>query len=151
MNDPMSDESGGRYALVVDDDEAIRESLRFILEDEGFSVTDVGDGAAALDALRLGERRMVVLLDEIMPGLDGSEILLRIAGDPMLATRHAYILVTATTHIQLLEQRVAALDSLVVPIVRKPFDITALVDTVRQAAVRLEPAAADGTDDGSAN
>jgi CheY-like chemotaxis protein len=57
--------------LVVDDDPDIRESLREVLEDEGYSVTCVGNGRDALEHLRTAARPCVILLDLMMPVMDG--------------------------------------------------------------------------------
>ncbi|MGE5414214.1 MAG: sigma-54-dependent transcriptional regulator [Syntrophomonadaceae bacterium] len=63
--------------LIVDDDQAIRDTLRMVLEYEGYEVSTVGDGRAALEAL--DEAPFAgVLLDIKMPGLDGLETLDRI-------------------------------------------------------------------------
>src|SRR5262245_58413653 len=53
--------------LLVDDDQAIRETLRFALEDAGYQVLEAADGIAALQALRATPTGMVVLLDLMMP------------------------------------------------------------------------------------
>src|SRR5215472_4528003 len=63
--------------LVVDDEAAIRDTLRMVLEFEGYEVATVGDGRAALDALDESPAA-AVLLDIKMPGLDGLETLDRI-------------------------------------------------------------------------
>jgi two-component system, NtrC family, nitrogen regulation response regulator NtrX len=63
--------------LVVDDEAAIRDTLRMVLEFEGYEVGTVGDGRAALDALDESPAA-AVLLDIKMPGLDGLETLDRI-------------------------------------------------------------------------
>jgi CheY-like chemotaxis protein len=57
--------------LVVDDDPDIRESLREVLEDEGYAVTCVGNGREALDHLQKAPRPCVILLDLMMPVMDG--------------------------------------------------------------------------------
>src|SRR5215471_1205992 len=63
--------------LVVDDEAAIRDTLRMVLEYEGYEVSTVGDGKAALEALDDGPVA-AVLLDIKMPGIDGLETLDRI-------------------------------------------------------------------------
>jgi two-component system nitrogen regulation response regulator NtrX len=63
--------------LVVDDDAAIRDTLRMVLEYEGYEVATVGDGKAALEALEEGPVA-AVLLDIKMPAMDGLETLERI-------------------------------------------------------------------------
>ena len=58
--------------LVVDDDPDIRDSLREVLEDEGYDVSCVGNGREALDHLKAASPRpCVILLDLMMPVMDG--------------------------------------------------------------------------------
>ena len=57
--------------LVVDDDPDIRESLREVLQDEGYEVNCVSNGREALDYLQTGPRPCVILLDLMMPVMDG--------------------------------------------------------------------------------
>src|SRR6476659_332069 len=60
--------------LIVDDESAIRESLRMILEYEGYRVDEAGGGSQAL--AKVGERQPdAVLLDIKMPDMDGLELL----------------------------------------------------------------------------
>jgi two-component system, NtrC family, nitrogen regulation response regulator NtrX len=66
-----------RRVLVVDDDPGIRDTLRMILEYEGYEVATAGDGKTALAALD-SDRTDAVLLDIKMPGMDGLETLDRI-------------------------------------------------------------------------
>ena len=127
------------HVLVVDDDEAIRDTLRFALEDSGYVVSEASDGLAALKALRAAPNRTVVLLDLMMPGLDGAGVLGAVAGDQRLATQHAYILVTASTKTLTLAFA-NLLTSLSVPILNKPFDVDVLLDIVAGAARRISQA-----------
>ncbi len=133
--------------LVVDDDPEIRETMRFALEDEGYSVTDAEDGESALQMLRGSQHGMVVLVDEIMPNLQGTEMLCAVAADPDLASRHTYVLVTASAKITTIEERIRELAGLDVPIVAKPFDLTELLAAVETAsgalAARPSPACPD--------
>ena len=122
--------------LIVDDDEAIRFTVRFALEEAGFSVTEAEDGMAALDILRHSRDRMVVLLDLMMPGLDGAGVLGVVAGDRNLSNNFAYVLLTANTRTLTLAF-VNLLTNLSVPILAKPFDVDGLVDVVNAAATRL--------------
>jgi two-component system nitrogen regulation response regulator NtrX len=64
--------------LVVDDESGIRFSLKGILEDEGFSVTEAESGEAGLELLDSGEAVDLVFLDIWLPGLDGLAVLERI-------------------------------------------------------------------------
>jgi CheY-like chemotaxis protein len=122
--------------LVVDDDAAIRETLRLVLEDAGYTVEEAGDGLAALHLLRAARKPMVVLLDLMMPGLDGAGLLGTVAGDHRLAERFAYVLVTANN--KTLPLAFAnLLRNLDVQVVTKPFDVDQLLSIVDQAAKRL--------------
>ncbi len=87
--------------LIVDDDEAIRETLRFLFEDAGYDVEEAEDGVAALARLRASARPMVVLLDLMMPRMNGDQMLATVADDPILRTFHVYIMVTASSRARL--------------------------------------------------
>ncbi len=65
----------GRSVLVVDDDEAIRETLREVLSDEGYRVEVAENGARALERMRAPVRPGLVLLDLMMPVMSGWEVL----------------------------------------------------------------------------
>jgi CheY-like chemotaxis protein len=71
--------------LVVDDNDALRENIAEALQLEGYDVAVASDGSGAL--ARLGEDPSfnAVLLDLVMPGMDGRELLQRIRQDPRLA------------------------------------------------------------------
>jgi CheY-like chemotaxis protein len=62
--------------LVVDDDKGVREGVRALLESEGYAVATASDGAEAIEKLREGDVRLV-LLDLAMPGMDGWQFLAR--------------------------------------------------------------------------
>jgi CheY-like chemotaxis protein len=62
-------------AMVVDDDRDIREAMRDILEEEGYPVVTAANGAEALALLERTPRPCVVLLDLMMPVMDGWEFL----------------------------------------------------------------------------
>ena len=70
--------------LVADDDASNREILQRCLTRSGYTVTVVADGLEALKALRAREHDLA-LLDILMPGLDGYQVLIRLKGDPEVA------------------------------------------------------------------
>ncbi len=72
--------------LVVDDNDALRENLAECLEDEGYRVAVAGDGQRALALLEAEPAPAVVLLDLVMPGMNGRELVRRIRADPRLAS-----------------------------------------------------------------
>ena len=123
------------HVLVVDDDTAIRQMLRLVLEDEGYAVREAMDGIEALAALRVSARPLVVLLDLMMPRLGGDGVLAAVTAKSNLATRHAYILMTASAGWP--EACGAMLARLDAAMVLKPFDLDELVGLVAQAARRL--------------
>ena len=82
--------SPGRI-LVVDDNDALRENLAEALELEGFEVAVAADGPGALARLDEDPSFAVVLLDLVMPGMDGRAVLARIRDDPRLSTLRVVI------------------------------------------------------------
>ena len=73
---PASGEPAGpenARLLVVEDDERIRASLRLALRDEGYTVRDAPDAAAATELLALEEPDLI-LLDVLLPGMDGLDL-----------------------------------------------------------------------------
>jgi CheY-like chemotaxis protein len=61
----------GRPILVVDDDTDLRETLGELLEEEGYDAHLCENGRVALDRLRNGERPALILLDLMMPEMNG--------------------------------------------------------------------------------
>lgn len=75
-------ESGRPIVCVVDDDQDIRESLRFLFEEAGYEVEEADDGLEALRLLRAQPRPRVMLLDRMMARLDGFQTLRQIGEEP---------------------------------------------------------------------
>ena len=70
--------------LLVDDDDAIRESLREALEEDGFEVVTAANGREALDRLRNSPCPSAILLDLMMPVMNGWEFRDAQLSDPSL-------------------------------------------------------------------
>ena len=68
--------TGGPLVLVVDDDDRLREFMRVNLELEGYTVREASSGEEALDAIE-DQAPALVLLDVVMPGIDGWQMLQR--------------------------------------------------------------------------
>lgn len=122
--------------LVVDDDEDIRATLRVLLEDAGYTVHEADDGTAALQRLHASTEPLVVVLDWQMPHMDGQQVLEAVAAHTTLATRHAYLLLTADAD-SLSQAFLALLRQHQTPVLAKPFDLDRLLEVVAQESTRL--------------
>jgi len=71
------------HILVIDDEEDIRELLKFNLENEGYSVSSVATGEEALDSVRKLFPDLIIL-DLMLPGIDGLEVCKKIKSDEQL-------------------------------------------------------------------
>ena len=113
--------------LVVDDERAVRESLRRALELEGYEIELAADGLEALHRLETdGEAQPdAVILDVLMPAVDGLEVCRRIRRS---GNRVPVLMLTARDEI---ENRVAGLDAGADDYVTKPFALEELVARVR--------------------
>lgn len=112
--------------LVVDDDEAVRLSLRTILEDT-CEVLEAPDGEGALRILR-NRTVDIVTLDQQMPGLSGLDVLRRIkALDPTIA-------VALITGVHEVQTAVEAIRLGAIEYVVKPFDVDTILRLVRRAS-----------------
>jgi two-component system response regulator MprA len=123
--------------LVVDDERAVRESLRRALELEGYEIELAGDGDEALSTLGRDEPQPdAVILDVLMPGLDGLEVCRRLRAT---GSRVPVLMLTARDEV---ENRVAGLDAGADDYVTKPFALEELLARVR--ALLRRTTAADG-------
>ncbi len=110
--------------LVVDDDRAVRESLRRSLEFNGYTVDLAGDGQQALDAVA-ARRPDAMVLDVMMPRLDGLQVcrLLRGTGDDL-----PILVLTARDAVS---DRVVGLDAGADDYLAKPFALEELLARLR--------------------
>jgi two-component system, OmpR family, response regulator MprA len=111
--------------LVVDDERAVRESLRRALELEGYEIQLAGDGSEALYRLEGNEEPDAMILDVLMPGVDGLEVCRRLRGS---GSKLPVLMLTARTEV---EDRVAGLDAGADDYVTKPFALEELLARVR--------------------
>ena len=118
--------------LVVDDDRAVRESLRRSLTFKGYSVETAGDGLEALEKV-VAQRPDVLLLDVMMPRMDGLEVCrrLRSAGDDL-----PILVLTARDSVS---ERVAGLDAGADDYLAKPFALEELLARLRALLRRATP------------
>ena len=117
--------------LVVDDERAVRESLRRALELEGYEIELAGDGNEALYRLESSEEPDAMILDVLMPGVDGLEVCRRIRST---GSKLPVLMLTARTEV---EDRVAGLDAGADDYVTKPFALEELLARVRALLRRV--------------
>jgi two-component system response regulator MprA len=113
--------------LVVDDERAVRDSLRRALELEGYEIELAADGQEALSRLEAEPEPEpdAVILDVLMPGMDGLEVCRRLRRS---GSRLPVLMLTARDAV---ENRVAGLDAGADDYVTKPFALEELVARVR--------------------
>jgi CheY-like chemotaxis protein len=108
--------------LIVDDDDDVRETLRACLEEEGFSVRTARNGLEAMALLGNGTPPGLILLDLMMPEMNGWEVLEQLRSDQARAA--IPVAVMSGSH----RGEVRAADY----VIPKPFDLTAMVELVRE-------------------
>jgi len=108
--------------LVAEDDRALREALQEVLALAGHSTEAVGDGAQALAAIRANPPDLVIL-DHLMPGLDGLSVLQALREDPRLRDIPVILLTGAAYDIPHTAGAAA--------IIEKPFQMLPLQQKVR--------------------
>jgi DNA-binding response OmpR family regulator len=119
--------------LVVDDEAPIRLLCRVNLEAEGMEVLEAGDGLSGLEAARR-ERPDVILLDVMMPGLDGW----RVAEALIEGVDTSSIPIVFLTARAELRDRARGLDLGGLDYVTKPFNPLELAPLIREVIVRVE-------------
>jgi CheY-like chemotaxis protein len=120
----QGDGSGGALVLVVERDPYVRELEAFFLNDAGFSVDFVADGAAALARAR--ERKPAIVVTEILvPQLDGLALCRAIKDDPALSSTVVLVFSILAAHGR---AREAGADAFLM----KPLAERQLVQTVRE-------------------
>jgi two-component system response regulator MprA len=121
--------------LVVDDERAVRDSLRRALELEGYEVDLAVDGADALHRLEANGQPDAIILDVLMPGVDGLDVCrqLRSKGNGV-----PVLMLTARAEV---ESRVAGLDAGADDYLPKPFALEELLARLRALLRRVSPGA----------
>ena len=110
--------------LIVEDDADLREMMAQLLTLEGFRASTVANGREALEYLNLGDKPDVILLDLMMPVMDGWEFRRQQQADMSLSKVPVIVL-------SALDQTRAA-DVNAVAFLKKPLDFDRLLELVRQ-------------------
>ena len=122
-----ADASPGKFVLVVDDDPDIRESLETVLGIHGHPVATAADGSEAIELLRReAAAPCLILLDLMMPGMNGFEFRAELEADPTFANIPIIIITGAGV---LVDEKANTLRA---EVLRKPFDLKALLSTVKR-------------------
>jgi CheY-like chemotaxis protein len=114
----------------VDDDAATLEVTRVILEDEGYDVETACNGAAALERLRMEPTPVLLLVDLMMPQVDGYAVLREIESPKSSIPDVAVVVMTAAGPSE-------QTSGLPYPVLRKPFTIDELFGVITHYAPRL--------------
>lgn len=117
--------------LVVDDEPAISDILRLVLEDEGYTVMTAGNGRQALE-LVASARPDLVIADVMMPQLDGRALCRTINRDPELQGV-AVVLMSAVPDL------ISRADCDYAAFIRKPFDLDVVLKTVEKVLAVPRP------------
>ena len=121
-----------RTIVLVEDDDAIRETMAALLVDEGFAVAQAANGELGLAELRAARDPCLVLLDLWMPVMNGWQMLAELRADERL--RHIPVVVVSAAG-QLPPPKGAQ------AFLRKPIKLETLLDTVEEHRLREAAAA----------
>lgn len=121
--------------LIIEDDRQIRRIIQGYLEQAGYRVLTAADGETGL-ALALGEKPLLIVLDLMLPGLDGWEIVrrLRQSADPALANVYILMLTARVEEADRVQGFAIGADDYVL----KPFSPRELTARVAAAVRRLQ-------------
>ena len=113
--------------MVVDDEADVRESIRTLLEGAGLQVVVAENGYECLEKIK-DEKPDLVLLDIMMPGIDGKEVCKRIRSNP-LTKDTKIVMLTVVKPSELGTEAFKALD--ITDYIMKPFDNEELIQNVK--------------------
>jgi len=131
----MGDAAGGsKNVLVVEDDVDIREALVGILRDEGYHVDEAANGAEALEHLRGGLMPGLILLDLMMPVMNGWQF----RAEQKVDAKFGHVPVVVISADGNVKQKAESIDA--AAFLKKPIDLDVLLDLV--AKFFAQPAAA---------
>ncbi|MBA2620480.1 MAG: response regulator transcription factor [Acidobacteria bacterium] len=128
MTSEISDSSNGKSVFVVEDDVIISRLLQHLFERRGYDVQIAGDGQAALKLIEVGETPALVVLDVMLPFMDGFELIDRIRRKPTWADVPIIMLTSKSQEHNI----VRALDAGATDYVIKPFQPEELMARVRR-------------------
>jgi len=130
--DPVSDSQRTSFSvLVVDDDDDFRDSVAQVLDEDGFAVLTASDGREAIEVLHSASTKpSVILLDMMMPVMDGWEFREAQRNDPELASIPVAVF-SAQPNIEATARSIEAAACF-----RKPLSLDYLIDTLDSLCLR---------------
>jgi DNA-binding NtrC family response regulator len=132
----------------VDDDAGIRESLRTLLEEEGYEVIVARDGGEGLRSILASVEPLVVLLDLALPVTAGEDVLattLEHRESDVARGRLSFVVITATWRSLVTPRLLAITSHHDIPIEEKPFEIERLLTSMERAAARAASSASSAS------
>ncbi len=127
-------ESNGRKVLVIDDEPGIIEIVETNLEGDGFEVISASNGKEGLEKIK-SEQPELVVLDVMMPEMDGWEVLRRVEQDPDTAGLPVIMLTAKAAD----EDYIHGLEEGAVEYITKPFYPQELVNRIKITLMVLNP------------
>jgi CheY-like chemotaxis protein len=127
------------HIVVADDSPTVRRVLRGWLESAGHTVHEASDGEQTLQALRAAREPTVILLDYLMPGMTGDQVLQRALEQGYVPPRYVYVIVSGLTA-DFPPSFMDLLRRLSIQILPKPFDQHTLLSAVAFLAALLPTA-----------
>lgn len=122
----MGGEHPQKHVVLVEDEINIAEAIRFLLGQDGWRVETLAGGASAVDVIRAAKPQLVIL-DVMLPGKSGFEILSELRADPALA-QMPIMMLTARGQAR---DREMAQKAGVSHFMTKPFSNSEMLDAVR--------------------
>jgi CheY-like chemotaxis protein len=119
-----------RPVLIVEDDPDIRDATAILLEDEGYRVAQAENGLKALEVITRGPAPSLVLLDLMMPVMDGQEFLQRLKALGPPRADLPVVVMTAAHNPSVPEAK---------QVIRKPYSVDVLLEAVARFADYAAP------------
>jgi two-component system response regulator MprA len=123
---------GKLKVLVADDEPALRKLLKTNMELEGYETLEAANGAEVLESVKR-DNPDIILLDIMMPVMDGWEVLTELAANPEYSQKVILVSAKASDDAQLQGWELGADEY-----ITKPFDLDSLLERVREVAARSE-------------
>lgn len=111
--------------LIIEDDDSIREMIQYALESEGYKVLGAADGQAGLKILKMSEKPCLILLDLMLPIMNGWEFLEELRREPETALATIPVVITSAAG-----DRAATAAQKVEGYIKKPINLQHLLHAV---------------------